>query len=102
LRLQGQAVEKRIRQLSEQVALLGRDLSDPPTREAHALREEIDLKHADLRSMERIFAELSYVKTDRNLLAGLFIEVAQCLDQHIGEGKVGVEGHGFPGGRASS
>jgi hypothetical protein len=28
-----------------------------------------------------MFAELSNVKTDRNLLAGLFVEVAKCLNQ---------------------
>jgi hypothetical protein len=28
-----------------------------------------------------MFAELSDVKTDRNLLAGLFVEVAKCLNQ---------------------
>jgi hypothetical protein len=38
------------------------------------------------------FAELSNVKTDRNLLAGLFIEVAKCLNQDIGsKGKAGAE-----------
>ena len=31
-----------------------------------------------------MFGELSNVKTDRNLLAGLFIEVAKCLNQDIG------------------
>ena len=28
-----------------------------------------------------MFAELSNVKTDRNLLASLFVEVAKCLNQ---------------------
>ena len=28
-----------------------------------------------------MFSELSNVKTDRNLLAGLFVEVAKCLNQ---------------------
>jgi hypothetical protein len=28
-----------------------------------------------------MFAELSNVKTDRNLLAGLFVEIARCLNQ---------------------
>jgi hypothetical protein len=31
-----------------------------------------------------MFAELSNVKTDRNLLAGLFVEVAKCLNQDVG------------------
>jgi hypothetical protein len=30
-----------------------------------------------------MFAELSSVKTDRNLLAGLFVEIAKCLNQDI-------------------
>jgi len=36
-----------------------------------------------------MFAELSSVKTDRNLLAGLFVEVARCLNQDIGPKSVG-------------
>jgi hypothetical protein len=31
-----------------------------------------------------MFAELSNVKTDRNLLAGLFVEIARCLNQEVG------------------
>jgi hypothetical protein len=85
------------------VAQLDRDLSDRLTREAHGLHEEIKQKHADLRStMERMFAELGNVKTDRNLLAGLFIEVAKCLNQDIGKGKAGAEGRGFPGNKAAT
>ena len=41
-----------------------------------------------------MFAELSNVKTDRNLLAGLFVEVAKCLNQDAGPksgGKGGAE-----------
>jgi len=30
-----------------------------------------------------MFAELSNVKTDRNLLAGLFVEIAKCLNQDV-------------------
>jgi hypothetical protein len=36
-----------------------------------------------------MFAELSSVKTDRNLLAGLFVEVARCLNQEVGPKSVG-------------
>jgi hypothetical protein len=36
-----------------------------------------------------MFAELSNVKTDRNLLAGLFIEVAKCLNQDVGPKSTG-------------
>jgi hypothetical protein len=35
-------------------------------------------------TLEKMFSELSNVKTDRNLLAGLFVEVAKCLNQDIG------------------
>jgi hypothetical protein len=34
-------------------------------------------------SLERMFSELSNVKTDRNLLAGLFVEIARCLNQDV-------------------
>ena len=36
-----------------------------------------------------MFAELSNVKTDRNLLAGLFVEVAKCLNQDVGPKGIG-------------
>jgi hypothetical protein len=46
------------------------------------LREEIKRKNEDLQhAIEKMFSELSNVKTDRNLLAGLFVEVAKCLNQ---------------------
>jgi hypothetical protein len=34
-------------------------------------------------TLERMFSELSNVKTDRNLLAGLFVEIAKCLNQDV-------------------
>jgi vacuolar-type H+-ATPase subunit I/STV1 len=105
LREQGQAMEKRIRQLSDQVSQLDRDIADRVTRETQALRDEIKQKNADLRStLEKMFGELSNVKTDRNLLAGLFIEVAKCLNQDIGsKGKAsGADPlRGFPGNKAT-
>ena len=57
------------------------------------LREEIKRKNEDLQhAIEKMFAELSNVKTDRNLLAGLFVEVAKCLNQDAaGLGKSGIE-----------
>jgi vacuolar-type H+-ATPase subunit I/STV1 len=100
LREQGQAMEKRIRQLSDQVSQLDSDFSDRLTRETQALHEEIKQKNVDLRStLEKMFGELSNVKTDRNLLAGLFVEVAKCLNQDIGsKGKAGAESlRGFQG-----
>lgn len=82
LREQTQALEKRMRTMSDQLSQLERDMADRITREAQLLREEAKQKHADLRTMlENMFAELSNVKTDRNLLAGLFLEVARCLNQ---------------------
>jgi predicted nucleic acid-binding Zn-ribbon protein len=104
LREQGQAMEKRIRQLSDQVSQLDSDFSDRLTRETQALHEEIKQKNMDLRStLEKMFGELSNVKTDRNLLAGLFVEVAKCLNQDIGsKGKAGAESlRGFPANKAT-
>jgi hypothetical protein len=46
-----------------------------------------------------MFAELGNVKTDRNLLAGLFVEVAKCLNQDVGPKVAGGGGgasHGWP------
>ena len=40
-----------------------------------------------------MFAELSSVKTDRTLLASLFVEVAKCLNQDVGS-KSTVKGGG--------
>ena len=71
--------------LSDQLSQLDRDMSDSLTREVQSLREEIKLKNADVRqAIEKMFAELSNVKTDRTLLASLFIEVAKCLNQEMG------------------
>ena len=85
MREQNQALEKRIRLLSDQLSQLDRDMSDSLTREVQSLREEIKLKNADVRqAIEKMFAELSNVKTDRTLLASLFIEVAKCLNQEMG------------------
>jgi hypothetical protein len=50
--------------------------------------------------MEKMFSELSNVKTDRNLLAGLFVEVARCLNQDAGTKNPGngaaVPARGWP------
>src|SRR5207342_1780118 len=82
VRDQTQALEKRLRQLADQLAQIERDMSDRITQESQSLREEIKRKNDDTRqSIERMFAELSGVKTDRNLLAGLFVEVAKALNQ---------------------
>lgn len=85
-----QALEKRIAQLSDQVAQLERDVSERLTHEAQALRDEIRRRGDESRqTMERMFAELSNVKTDRTLLAGLFVEVARCLNQDLAPKTVG-------------
>lgn len=77
-----QTLEKRMRTMSDQVGQLERDLADRITREVQSLREEAKQKNIELRAMiENMFAELSNVKTDRNLLAGLFLEIARCLNQ---------------------
>src|SRR5882762_8428511 len=99
LRDQNQALEKRIRSMSDQLSQLDRDMADRVTRESQSLREEIKQKHTDTQqTIERMFAELSNVKTDRNLLASLFIEVAKCLNQDLGPkgaGKGGAEPRGW-------
>jgi chromosome segregation ATPase len=83
-------VEKRLRSTSEQLSRLERDQADRLTQEVQSLREEIKRKHEDLQhTLEKMFAELSNVKTDRNLLAGLFVEIARCLNQDVGPKSVG-------------
>jgi hypothetical protein len=77
--------EKRLRAISEQLSKLERDQADRLTQEVQSLREEIKRKNEDLQhTIEKMFAELSNVKTDRNLLASLFLEIARCLNQDVG------------------
>jgi chromosome segregation ATPase len=85
LREQNQSLEKRLRSLSDQLNQLERDMADRLTQEAQTLRDEIKRRNEDTQhTLEKMFAELGNVKTDRNLLAGLFVEVAKCLNQDIG------------------
>jgi hypothetical protein len=85
LREQNQTLEKRLRSLSDQVNQFERDIADRLTQEAQALRDEIKRRNEDTHhTLEKMFAELGNVKTDRNLLAGLFVEVAKCLNQDVG------------------
>jgi len=85
LREQNQALEKRVRALSDNLSQLDRDVADRLTQGVQSLRDEIRRKNEDLQQMiENMFSELSNVKTDRNLLAGLFVEVAKCLNQDMG------------------
>ncbi len=79
-----QSLEKRLGALSDQHSRLERDFADQAGQQAQSLREELRRKSEDMRTtMDRMFAELSNVKTDRNLLAGLFVEIAKCLNQDI-------------------
>jgi hypothetical protein len=98
LRENTQALEKRMGQLSDQLARIDRDFTDRLNHESQSLREEIRRKNEDTRAtIERMFAELSNVKTDRNLLAGLFVEIAKCLNQDLapkGAGRAGKPEHG--------
>jgi hypothetical protein len=76
-------------------------MADRLTQEALSLREDIKRKNGDLQhAIEKMFAELSNVKTDRNLLAGLFVEVAKCLNQDAAS--VGTGGIEPSRGRAAS
>ncbi|WP_213956589.1 hypothetical protein [Variovorax sp. dw_954] len=84
LRDHTQALEKRLAQLSDQLARHERDFTDRLGHEVQGLRDEMRKRQDDSRAtMERMFSELSNVKTDRNLLAGLFVEIAKCLNQDV-------------------
>jgi hypothetical protein len=84
LREHTQAFEKRFSQMSDQFSRLEREFTERVSHEVQSLREEIKRRNDDARdTIERMFAELSNVKTDRNLLAGLFVEIAKCLNQDI-------------------
>jgi hypothetical protein len=79
-----QTLEKRIGQLSDQLARLERDMSDRVSHDVQTLRDEIKRRNDDTRAtLDRMFTELRDVKTDRTLLAGLFVEVARCLNQEL-------------------
>ena len=83
-------IEKRLRSMSEQLTRLEREQAERLTQEVQSLRDELKRRNEDLQHMiEKMFAELSSVKTDRNLLAGLFLEVARCLNQDVGPNRVG-------------
>lgn len=96
LREQIQSLDKRVRALSDQLGQLERDMSDRLTQEALKLREEIKRKNDETQTtMEKMFAELGNVKTDRNLLAGLFVEVAKILNQDGGKNGKGDSSRGW-------
>ncbi len=82
LREQNQALEKRLRATSDQLSQVERDFAERLSQEVQSLREESKRKSEDIyHTIEKMFSELSNVKTDRNLLAGLFVEIAKCLNQ---------------------
>jgi hypothetical protein len=84
LREQIQTLDKRLGQVADQVATLEREFTDRLGHESQALRDEVRRRNDDIRgTIERMFSELSNVKTDRNLLAGLFVEIARCLNQDM-------------------
>src|SRR5215510_2896437 len=91
LREQNQLLEKRLRALSDQVGQLERDVADRISREVQSLHDEMKRRNDELhQTMEKMFGELANVKTDRTLLAGLFVEVAKCLNVDSG-GKGGAK-----------
>ncbi len=82
LREQIQGLEKHLSKVADQLAGLDRDFTERLGHETQTLREDIRRRNDDTRAaIERMFAELSNVKTDRSLLAGLFVEIARCLNQ---------------------
>lgn len=82
LREQIAALEKRIGQAADHLGRLEREFMERLERASQELREETKRRSEDTHAtIERMFSELSNVKTDRNLLAGLFVEIARCLNQ---------------------
>jgi len=82
LREQIQGLEKHLSKVADQLASVDRDFTERVGHESQTLREDIRRRNEDTRAtIERMFSELSNVKTDRNLLAGLFVEIARCLNQ---------------------
>jgi ParB-like chromosome segregation protein Spo0J len=82
LREQIQGLEKHLSKVADQLASLERDFAERLGHESQTLREDIRRRNEDTyAAIERMFSELSNVKTDRNLLAGLFVEIARCLNQ---------------------
>jgi hypothetical protein len=82
LREQIQGLEKHLSKVADQLASLDRDFTERLGRESQTLHEEIRRRNDDTRAtMERMLSELMHVKTDRSLLAGLFVEIARCLNQ---------------------
>jgi archaellum component FlaC len=77
-----QSLEKRASQSADHLGRIEREFMERLERSSQELRDEMRRRSEDLHAtLERMFGELSNVKTDRNLLAGLFVEIARCLNQ---------------------
>ncbi len=82
LREQIQGLEKHLSKVADQLASQDRDFTERLSHESQTLHEDIRRRNEDTRAaIERMLAELMNVKTDRSLLAGLFVEIARCLNQ---------------------
>jgi hypothetical protein len=82
LREQIQGLEKQLSKVADQLANQDRDFTERLSHESQTLREESRRRTDETRAaIERMLAELMHVKTDRSLLAGLFVEIARCLNQ---------------------
>lgn len=87
-----QALEKRAGQAADHLGRTEREFMERLERASQDLRDEMRKRSEDLHgTLERMFSELSNVKTDRNLLAGLFVEIARCLNQDA-QPKSGAKG----------
>jgi hypothetical protein len=79
-----QGCDKRLGQVTDRLATLEREFTERMGHESQTLRDEVRRRSEDTRAtLERMFSELSNVKTDRSLLAGLFVEIARCLNQDM-------------------
>lgn len=91
-----QSLEKRAGQSADHLGRTEREFMERLERATQELRDEMRKRSEDLQgTLQRMFADLSNVKTDRNLLAGLFVEIARCLNQDAppkGNAKGGAEG----------
>ena len=82
LREQIQGLEKHLSKVADQLSSQDREFTERLGHERKRCAKTSVAGNEDTRAtIERMFSELSNVKTDRNLLAGLFVEIARCLNQ---------------------
>jgi Mg2+ and Co2+ transporter CorA len=92
------SLEKRLSQTADHLGKIEREFMERLERSTQQLRDEIRKRGEDTHAtMQRMFSELSNVKTDRNLLAGLFVEIARVLNQ-----EPAAKGSSAKGGNADS